>query len=441
MQPPAYSRQYDFASFSATNPSDQQPGVNLDAEFNALKTTLDATLANLALIQRDDGGVKNNSIGLDQLTSDVLVVLGTDFIVRGPWLTTTVYAQGDVVSQGAPASTYVAAATHTSGIFATDLAAGKWVLLFGSVVASVPDGSVTTPKIADGAVTLAKVGFTTLDLTGTLRGQGGLSGGTAPAGAYPVAGKKDAGDAFTSIARATRAQGKVGLRLDGGTAGAVWEIAQQATSDSLTIYNNLGAVTSATLYPTGLIDLPACFRVTGSGAPVSGTGVEVFFNAGAAYIQGYDRTGTAYTPLYARGSTVYIVAGGIAVATASATGVDFLEASIGGVAVGYRDIPQNIQSGNYTLALTDRGKQIYSANAGATAYTIPLNATVAFPIGSAVMMINNGTTAITVTPAGGVTLNQAGTGNTGARTLSTKGMVTIVKTAADTWFISGAGLT
>jgi hypothetical protein len=440
MQPPAYSRQYDFASFSATNPSDQQPGVNLDAEFNALKTTIDAALANLALIQRDDGGVKNNTIGLDQLTSDVLVVLGGDFVVRGPWVTTRVYAQGDVVSQGIPASTYVAAVAHTSGVFATDLAAGKWVLLFGSVVASVADGAITTPKLADGSVTFAKVGFTTLDLTGTLRGQGGVAGGTAAAGTYPVAGKKDAGDAFTSIARATRAQGKAGLRVDGGATGAVWELAQQSTSDNLTLYNSLGAVTSAVFYTTGLADLSSCFRVTGAGSPASGSGIETFFNAGAGYVQGYDRTGGAYLPLYMRGSTVFTVAGGITVASASSSGVDFLEASIGGLSVGYRDLPQNVQSGNYTFALQDRGKHVYSANSGATAYTIPLNASAAFPIGTAVLMVNNGTTAISVSPAGGVTLNLAGTALTGARTLAQKGVATILKVAADTWFISGSGV-
>lgn len=43
------------------------------------------------------------------------------------WLTTTAYAIGDLVSQGG--SKYYCTTAHTSGTFATDLAAGKWALL------------------------------------------------------------------------------------------------------------------------------------------------------------------------------------------------------------------------------------------------------------------------------------------------------------------------
>ena len=39
----------------------------MDVEFNAIKATLDQVLANIALIQRDDGALANRSVGLDQL--------------------------------------------------------------------------------------------------------------------------------------------------------------------------------------------------------------------------------------------------------------------------------------------------------------------------------------------------------------------------------------
>lgn len=107
--------------------------------------------------------------------------------------------------------------------------------------------------------------------------------------------------------------------------------------------------------------------------------------------------------------------------------------------IGYRQIPQNAQNSNYTLALADDGKHIYSANTGAQSITIPANASVAFPTGTAVVIVNNGTTAITVNAAA-VTLYQAGTSNTGNRTLSTRGMATLLKVGTDTWFISGAGV-
>jgi hypothetical protein len=103
-------------------------------------------------------------------------------------------------------------------------------------------------------------------------------------------------------------------------------------------------------------------------------------------------------------------------------------------------VSQNAQSSNYTLALTDIGQHIYSTNAGAQTITIPTNASVAFPTGAAITLVNNGTTAITISTTG-ITLYQAGTANTGNRTLATKGVATILKVATDTWFISGAGIT
>lgn len=101
-----------------------------------------------------------------------------------------------------------------------------------------------------------------------------------------------------------------------------------------------------------------------------------------------------------------------------------------------KDVAANAQSVSYTLALTDRGKSI-DTSAGVT---VPLNATVAFPIGTVITITNTSAAAITLTQTAGVTLRQAGTANTGNRTLAAYGMATLRKTATDTWFISGAGL-
>ena len=109
-------------------------------------------------------------------------------------------------------------------------------------------------------------------------------------------------------------------------------------------------------------------------------------------------------------------------------------------AIGYLAIPQNAQSSNYTLVLIDGGKHIYSTNSGAQSITIPTNASVAFPIGTALTIVNNGTTAITIVTTS-LTVYQAGTTNTGNRTLATKGVATCLKVATDTWFVSGAGIT
>ena len=51
-------------------------------------------------------------------------VFSTGVRTRGDWTTATDYAINDIVAYGG--NTYVVLEGHTSGTFATDLAAGKW---------------------------------------------------------------------------------------------------------------------------------------------------------------------------------------------------------------------------------------------------------------------------------------------------------------------------
>lgn len=151
-QPTPYTRQYDLASVQSGNSLAPIPGSYLDTELDAVKNTLDQTLANLALIQRDDGALKNGIVGVAALSTDVRALMATGAAIRGTWVTATAYTIGNIVENGGLA--YFCLAAHTSGTFATDLAASKWVLLTGTDPA---DGSVTTVKIADLNVTTGKL--------------------------------------------------------------------------------------------------------------------------------------------------------------------------------------------------------------------------------------------------------------------------------------------
>ena len=104
--------------------------------------------------------------------------------------------------------------------------------------------------------------------------------------------------------------------------------------------------------------------------------------------------------------------------------------------LGYRGLPQNAQTGAYTLALSDAGKQVANTTGG---WVIPANASVAFPIGTAVVLYNDSGSSQTVSITSD-TLRQAGTSNTGTRTLAQYGLATCTKVASTTWVISGAGL-
>lgn len=103
---------------------------------------------------------------------------------------------------------------------------------------------------------------------------------------------------------------------------------------------------------------------------------------------------------------------------------------------GFRSIPQNAQTGAYTLALTDAGKHISITTGGVV---IPANGSIAFPVGSAVVIFNNSGSNQTISITTD-TLRQAGTANTGSRTLAQYGLATCVKVASTTWVISGAGV-
>jgi hypothetical protein len=114
-------------------------------------------------------------------------------------------------------------------------------------------------------------------------------------------------------------------------------------------------------------------------------------------------------------------------------------ATVEGFAIGYKEVPQ-VAAGNVTLALSDSGKHYYSSAASPTTLTIPSNANVAFPIGTAISIVNSGTGNITIGKQAEANLYLAGNAVNTTRTLTSYGMATVLKTATDQWFISGSGL-
>lgn len=127
-QPPAYTRQYDFTSFQTASPADPLPASGVESELNAVKTTLDQVLVNIALIQRDDGELANALIEPFSLSTTTLGLLASgSWVPKGDWVTSTAYVVGDIVEESSIA--YICVVAHTSGTFATDLAAVKWMAI------------------------------------------------------------------------------------------------------------------------------------------------------------------------------------------------------------------------------------------------------------------------------------------------------------------------
>jgi hypothetical protein len=94
----------------------------------------------------------------------------------------------------------------------------------------------------------------------------------------------------------------------------------------------------------------------------------------------------------------------------------------------------NEETGAYELTLADAEGTVRVTNAGAVALTVPDNATIPFPIGTSILVIQGGVGQVTLTPAGGVTLNSAGAK---LKLTSQYSAAALVKMAADEWVVSG----
>jgi hypothetical protein len=106
---------------------------------------------------------------------------------------------------------------------------------------------------------------------------------------------------------------------------------------------------------------------------------------------------------------------------------------VGGSVIAPTAYPQNAQNGNYTLVLGDAGKQIYSANTGAQTITIPTNASVAFPIGTLVTVVNMGTTKIVLSASGVSIIPNGRTTALTTPAVPSGTSVQLLKTATNSW--------
>jgi hypothetical protein len=101
-----------------------------------------------------------------------------------------------------------------------------------------------------------------------------------------------------------------------------------------------------------------------------------------------------------------------------------------------RSIPQNSKNTGYTLQSTDNGQMINITTGNVTIPAGVFNS----PFGQTVSIYNNQNSSNAVVQGSGTTLRLAGTAATGSRTLARYGVATVICVAANTFVISGAGL-
>jgi len=149
-------------------------------------------------------------------------------------------------------------------------------------------------------------------------------------------------------------------------------------------------------------------------------------------------TGTGVNVAGTLNTTGNLIAGNI-----SASGSGIITGTVDGTdAIGFRNVPINSQSAAYTAVLTDSGKVIFhpSTDANARTFTIPANASVAYPLGTAITFINMTAAVVTIAITSD-TMYLTSVGTTGSRSLAQYGSATAIKLTSTTWMISGSGLT
>ena len=293
-----------------------------------------------------------------------------------------------------------------------------WVGTFDSVTTSWPNVKTRINNLEFGVKTLFDRTGTGVSTTGT----GALVYGTSPTITTPVLTLASAASSTT----ARIAWDNTNFQLDIGDGSTIRTITADnaaATLTNKTINGSNNTITNISLTTAVTGTLPVANG--GTGITSFGSGVATFLgtpssaNLAAAVT---DETGTG-SLVFGTNPTITPAAGTTATATDGA---------------GYMGMPQTPRTSSYTLAASDAGKHIYMTTTGQT-ITIPANGTVAFPVGTTIVIVNANSvsTSIAITSD---TLRLANSSSTGTRTLASNGMCTLLKINSTEWIASGNGL-
>jgi hypothetical protein len=114
---------------------------------------------------------------------------------------------------------------------------------------------------------------------------------------------------------------------------------------------------------------------------------------------------------------------------------------VGGTVSASAALAFNAQTGTtYTFVLADADNKLVTAsNASAQTYSIPTNATTAFPIGTQINLIQIGAGQVTIQAATSGTTTVVSTGATAAapKCRAQYSAVTLVKRDTDSWYVIG----
>lgn len=203
----------------------------------------------------------------------------------------------------------------------------------------------------------------------------------------------------------------------------------------------IGAAASAPIWTTAR-DFSMTGDVTAAAVSVDGSAPIVFTTVLAAdtvsdteLTTGAAVANIGYTPLNKAGDT--------GVGGMTYTGEQILPTgltSLNQYSAGWRATPITTKDTDATFAMDDSGRTWRHTSGSAHAYTIPPNSSVAYPIGTVLVIRNVGSGAVTLTRGSGVALRIAGTSTDSNKVVTQWGYVSLLKEDTNTWVATGAGI-